>query len=113
MSTRTRKILRGALAALLAVTVRGNAAPSAPTAQQIIESADRSRNGWNEFVVNIEITNYRGEKADDLSRYQVFIKGTDKSLVKFQNPKDKGKYLLTLDGAMWLYLPSTSRPVRI
>jgi len=110
---RQKRLIAGLVAAFGLFALRGGATLPSRTAQQILESADRTRNGWDEFVVDIEITNYRGETADDVSRYQVFIKGTDKNLVKFEDPKDRGKYLLTLDGAMWLYLPSASRPIRI
>jgi outer membrane lipoprotein-sorting protein len=84
-----------------------------PTASEILAAADRSRAGWDSFVVDVLITNHKGSQADETSRYQVFIKGTGKTLVKFEDVRDRGKLLLQLDEAMWFYLPSTSRPIRV
>jgi hypothetical protein len=84
-----------------------------PTAEQILSSVDRTRNGWSSFVVDVKINNFRNGKSVDQDAYQVFIKGTDRTLVKFMSPQDKGKTLLMLDEAMWLYLPTASRPVRV
>lgn len=86
---------------------------SAPTADQILSSVDRTRNGWSSFVVDVKINNFRNGKSVDQNAYQVFIKGTDRTLVKFMSPQDKGKTLLMLDEAMWLYLPTASRPIRV
>jgi outer membrane lipoprotein-sorting protein len=84
-----------------------------PSADAILGAVDRTRNGWSSFVVDVSIQNYRNDKATDANAYQVFIKGTDRTLVKFMSPQDKGKSLLMLDDAMWLYLPSASRPIRV
>lgn len=86
---------------------------AAPTADQILSSVDRTRNGWSSFVVDVKINNFRNGRNVDQNAYQVFIKGTDRTLVKFMSPQDKGKTLLMLDEAMWLYLPTASRPVRV
>lgn len=86
---------------------------AAPTADQILSSVDRTRNGWSSFVVDVKINNIRNGKSVDQDAYQVFIKGTDRTLVKFMSPQDRGKTLLMLDEAMWLYLPTASRPVRV
>jgi outer membrane lipoprotein-sorting protein len=95
------------------------------SASEILAAADRSRNGWDSFVVDVVITTYKADKAatagggnglphaDEASRYQVFIKGSDKTLVKFEDVRDRGKVLLELDEAMWFYLPSTSHPIRV
>lgn len=97
--------------ALAALTVTSIAAP--PTADQILSNVDRTRNGWSSFSVDVQINNYKNEKPVNETAYQVFIKGTDRTLVKFMSAGDKGKSLLMLDEGMWLYLPSASRPVRV
>jgi outer membrane lipoprotein-sorting protein len=44
----------------------------------------------------------------------VYGRGSEKSVVEFTYPQtEKGKYLLMLRDAMWMYMPSTSRPIRI
>lgn len=84
-----------------------------PSATEIVAAADRTRNGWDSFVVDVTLTTYKGEKSASASHYQVFIKGADKSLVRFADPQDKGRLLLMEPEAMWLYLPSASRPIRV
>jgi outer membrane lipoprotein-sorting protein len=89
-------------------------APSVqPTAEEVLSQADRGQNGFQSFVVDVRITNYVRDKVDKVSNYQVFLKGGDRSLVKFADPEEKGKYLLTVDEFMWIYLKSASRPVRV
>ena len=103
--------LRPSFMGLLVLATSLHAA--APTADEILSSVDRTRNGWTSFVVDVKINNFRNGKAVDQNAYQVYIKGTDRTLVKFMSPEDKGKTLLMLDEAMWLYLPTASRPVRV
>jgi outer membrane lipoprotein-sorting protein len=105
----TKKLLLAL--SLAAITITATAA--APTGDQILSNVDRTRNGWSSFTVDVKINNFRGDKPVNENAYQVFIKGTDRTLVKFMSPEDKGKSLLMLDEGMWLYLPSASRPVRV
>ena len=44
---------------------------------------------------------------------QVSQKGTDRTYVEFMSPREKGRHLLMLGDDMWIYLPDTSRPIRI
>src|SRR5205807_8596019 len=43
----------------------------------------------------------------------VYSKGSEKTYVEFMSPQEKGRHLLMLTDDMWIYLPDTSRPVRI
>ena len=88
------------------------AAAEAPDAQKILELADNYRAGWTSFVLVTRIANYRGERLEEESQYEVYSQRT-KSFVKFLNPRDKGRSLLMLEDDMWIYMPSTSRPIRI
>jgi outer membrane lipoprotein-sorting protein len=101
------------LAAALSLSPRTLVNGGALTAGDILAAADRGRNGWDSFTVETVITNYKGDRVDDVSTYTVYVKGADHSLVKFEDPRDRGKYLLTDDEAMWFYLPSASRPIRV
>lgn len=103
-------------AIVIAATILGAAMPlfaTAPTAQQILDEIDKSRNGWSSYVVDVKISNFRQQKPVDDNSYQVFIKGPDRSLVKFLSPAEKGKSLLMLEEAMWLFLPTAGRPIRV
>ena len=80
----------------------------------IVERADAYRSALDSFVVDVELTSFRGATAASTSRVRVYGKGADRSVVEFLAPaSDKGRRLLMLRDAMWIYMPSASRPIRI
>ena len=107
-------LLAALLAFLLLFALRGHAA-SAPSvdAAALLKRSDTFRNGWPSFVTRVKITNYESGKPDEEKLYEVSQKGTDKTYVEFLTPREKGRHLLMLSDDMWVYLPDTSRPVRI
>jgi outer membrane lipoprotein-sorting protein len=64
-------------------------------------------------VVRVKITDFESGRPDEEHLYEVSQKGTDKTYVNFMSPREKGEHLLMLGDDMWVYLPDTSRPVRI
>lgn len=97
-----------------AVTFGWSAALAAPPdAAAVLERSDRSRNGWDSFVARIRITEFLNGKLDEEHLFEVSQKGRDKSSVEFLSPRDKGRHMLMLGDDMWIYLPDTSRPIRI
>jgi len=82
-------------------------------AQALLRQSDILRNGSASYVVHIKITNFEGARQDEEHLYAVSQKGLDKTHVEFLSPREKGRYLLMLGDDMWIYLPDTSRPVRI
>ena len=96
-----------------------HAAPAAtgtadvPDATDLLKRSDAFRNGWPSFVTHVKITNFEAGKPDEEKLYEVSQKGTDKTYVEFMSPREKGRHLLMLTDDMWIYLPDTSRPVRI
>ncbi len=82
-------------------------------ADALLKRSDSFRNGWTSFTTRVKITNYESGKADEEKLYEVSQKGTDKTYVEFMSPREKGRHLLMLGDDMWIYLPDTSRPVRI
>ena len=107
-------LLATVLAFLLLFALKGRAA-SAPgvDAAALLKRSDTYRNGWPAFVTRVKITNYESGKPDEEKLYEVSQKGTDKTYVEFLSPREKGRHLLMLGDDMWVYLPDTSRPVRI
>jgi outer membrane lipoprotein-sorting protein len=89
------------------------ASATAPDAEALLRRSDSFRNGWPSFVTRVKITNYESGKSDEERYYEVSQKGTDKTYVEFLTPREKGRHLLMLGDDMWVYLPDTSRPVRI
>jgi outer membrane lipoprotein-sorting protein len=84
-----------------------------PNAEDLLRRSDAYRNGWPSYVLRVRITTYESGKADEEKLYEVSQKGTEKTYVDFLSPRDKGRHLLMLSDDMWVYLPDTSRPVRI
>ena len=99
------------IAFLIAWAAIGHAATPDPEA--LLKRSDTYRNGWPAYTLRVKITNFESGKSDEESLYQVSQKGTDKTYVEFMSPRDKGRHLLMLGDDMWIYLPDTSRPVRI
>jgi outer membrane lipoprotein-sorting protein len=111
-------ILRSFLLFLIAflltcVLVSRAAPPSTPDAEALLKRSDMFRNGWPAYVVHVKIADYESGKADEEHLYEVSQKGTDKTYVEFMSPREKGRHLLMVGDDMWVYLPDTSRPVRI
>jgi outer membrane lipoprotein-sorting protein len=103
------------LALSCAVISRAENATNPPPvdAATLLKRSDAFRNGWPSYVLHVKITSYEGDKADEEKLYDVSQKGVDKTYVEFMSPRDKGRHLLMLGDDMWIYLPDTSRPVRI
>ncbi len=97
-----------------ALGLAASAATIAPVdAVALVKRADSMRNGWPSFVVRVKISNFEDGKQDEEDLFEVSQKGTDKTYVEFMSPRDKGRHLLMLGDDMWIFLPDTSRPVRI
>ena len=84
-----------------------------PDVDALLKRSDSYRNGWPSYVLHVKITTYESNKANEEKLYEVSQKGTEKTYVDFMSPRDKGRHLLMLGDDMWIYLPDTSRPVRI
>jgi len=89
------------------------ATPATPDAGALLKRSDAYRNGWPSFVLHVKITHYESGKNDEDKLYEVSQKGTEKTYVEFLSPREKGQHLLMLGDDMWVYLPDTSRPIRI
>ena len=99
---------------LLACAMVGRAAtPANVDAENLLKQSDTFRNGWPSFVTRVKITNFESGKSDEEKLYEVSQKGADRTYVEFMSPREKGRHLLMLSDDMWVYLPDTSRPVRI
>lgn len=85
----------------------------AASPDNVLARVDAYRNPLASFAVDVELTATTKDRTD-ISRFKVYGKGTEKSLVEFTYPQsEKGKYLLMTKDAMWVFMPDTSRPIRI
>jgi hypothetical protein len=80
---------------------------------RILKHVDELRNPMANFSLDLELTSYRKTESE-IWRFRVHGQGKDKSMVEFLSPAtEKGKYLLMLRDAMWVYVPNASKPIRI
>jgi len=108
-----RTLLLILLIGFLLCAVVCRAATAAPDAEAVLKRSDSYRNGWSSYALHVKITSFESGKADEQKLYEVSQKGTEKTYVEFLSPREKGQHLLMLGDDMWVYLPDTSRPVRI
>jgi len=79
----------------------------------ILAKVDAARNPLESFAVDVSLTAI-SPRSTESSKFRVYGKGSDRSVVEFVAPAtEKGKYLLMMRDAMWIYMPSASRPIRI
>jgi len=80
----------------------------------MLAKVDQYRGSTDSFSVDVELTSMPKSGAPETSKFRVYGKGSDRSVVEFVAPAtEKGKLLLMLRDAMWIYMPSASRPIRI
>ncbi len=86
----------------------------AADATAILNRVDQFRNPLDSFAIDVALTSYEPKKKEETQTFRVYGKGSDRSVVEFTSPAtEKGKFLLMLRDAMWIYMPSASRPIRI
>jgi outer membrane lipoprotein-sorting protein len=84
-----------------------------PDAAAILKQVDVLRNPLESFQIDVELTSHRKNESETWS-FRVFGQGYDKSLVEFVAPAvEKGKFMLMLRDALWIYMPNTRKPIRI
>jgi hypothetical protein len=52
-------------------------------------------------------------KAPAVSQVELWRSGTNRTLVRFLDPKERGKYLLRLGADLWFIAPSAKNPVKL
>lgn len=82
-------------------------------AASILASVDEIRAPTDNFVFTVKLHSQTSSSESE-SEFDVSVRNSTKSLVLYRQPvKQRGRTLL-LDGPnMWIYIPGTSRPVRI
>lgn len=83
------------------------------TGDQIMSKVDELMNS-NSSKYLADITVVRPEKDNRTSRIQVYIRGTDRVLVRYLAPvQEKGQGYLRLGDDSWLYLPNANKSIRV
>jgi outer membrane lipoprotein-sorting protein len=99
---------------LIALALLAAAPLRADDAAAILAKVDQYRAPLDSFSIDVELTAETPHDKPETSKFRVYGKGTDRSVVEFVAPAtEKGKLMLMLRDAMWIYMPSASRPIRI
>jgi len=107
-----KKILLLALSMVIFVFSVSSAETVSP--EEIVEEADKARGPEDSFRFDLTITSVKPDREDEISKFEVLVKGIDKSLVKFTYPKrDKGKVMLMVGNNLWIYISTARNPIRI
>ena len=112
------KRVSAALLALLALTTARAAAVPAPSgtitpadAAELLKQSDVASHSPESFRARLRITVLHD--PPDPMEVEVWRSGEAKSLVRFLGPKERGKYLLRLDGVGWFLAPGAKKPVKL
>lgn len=96
------------------------AAPSAPApiapavAAEILRTSDVASFAPESFRARLRISPlHESAETPDPMDVEVWSLGDAKSLVRFLGAKEKGKYLLRLDGTVWFLAPGARKPVKV
>jgi outer membrane lipoprotein-sorting protein len=99
---------------LIALALLAAAPLRADDAATLLAKVDQYRAPLDSFSIDVELTATTPHDKPETSRFRVYGKGSDRSVVEFTAPAtEKGKVMLMLRDAMWIYMPSASRPIRI
>ena len=112
MSSRAAAIL--ATASLAVCTGTMAEGPSEPAdVARMLERADAPRAAFAEGVVGVHVVvSERGKKPSE-GRMDLYLEGTDRSLIVMREGKQKGRKILTVGDRVWLIVPGASRPVPV
>lgn len=105
------------LALLALTTARAATVPSpggtiAPAdAAELLKQSDVASREPESFRARLRITALRD--PPEPMEVEVWRSGESKSLVRFLGPKERGKYLLRLDGIVWFLAPGAKKPVKV
>ena len=83
-------------------------------AAEILRQVDEIRNPQEDYSIGVKVKSLKPGKSPTESALQVFVKGRDNALVQTLSPAtDRGRVLLMKQTAMWVYLPTIAKPLRI
>lgn len=84
------------------------------TADEIVKKVDEVRNPELDFQTDVRVVSYKPNRPEHASRYDVWIKGRDKTIIKTTEPEnERGQSLLMRENDFWAFFPEVSKPIRI
>lgn len=84
------------------------------TPDEIVQKVDEVRNPEMDYQIDVRVVAYKPNRPQNASRYDVYIKGKDKTIVKTVEPENlRGRSLLMRDNDFWAFFPEVAKPIRI
>ncbi len=80
---------------------------------KILKKLDSYRITYDKFYLKLKLTSLKNNKIKETAVFDVYICGSDKSLVIAKKYKTKDMKILYREKNMWVQLPRTRRPIRI
>jgi outer membrane lipoprotein-sorting protein len=85
-----------------------------PSAEEILEKTDEVRSPQLDYKVFVNITSIKPVRDPRVTKYEVLIKGRNKTLIKTLYPNvDRGTSTLMINYDLWVFLQTISKPLRI
>lgn len=113
----SKRVSAAFLALVALTTARAATAPAATgaiapgDAAELLKQSDVASHSPESFRARLRITALRD--PPEPMEVEVWRSGESKNLVRFLGPKERGKYLLRLDGAVWFLAPGAKKPVKV
>jgi len=98
--------------AILSIALTVPLLAGSPAGQAVLEKSDISLHSPENFRARVRITAGEGTKRGT-SDVEVWRSGDRKTLVRFLEPKEKGKFLVRIDGVLWFISPGAKNPVKL
>ncbi len=84
------------------------------TADEIVQKVDEIRNPDLDYQTDVKVVSYKPNRPAYASRYDVYIKGKSKTIVKTTEPDNaRGQSLLMREDDFWAFFPEVTKPIRI
>ncbi|HTY44627.1 MAG TPA: outer membrane lipoprotein-sorting protein [Patescibacteria group bacterium] len=103
------------LAAAIAACVIGPACSLAQIAPaEIIQKVDDVRSPQVDYTIAVEVVSYLPNRAPKAARYEVMVKGPERTIIKTVFPEtERGRILLMREKDLWAFFPDVSKPLRL
>ncbi len=109
-----KRIIFAVVFALATVMFNVNFGFAELTPDEIVQKVDEVRNPELDYQTDVRVVSYKPNRPDYASRYDVYIKGKNKTIVKTLEPENvRGQSLLMRDNDFWAFFPEVSKPIRI
>lgn len=93
--------------------VAPTASPTPVSPERLLEQAEAIRNPTENYTVDVQLVD-KNKGVEETRTYECSVKGPERALVKYLTPAvEKGTKVLMVAGDMWVFIPSSAKPIRI